>query len=284
MWWQRALTVPHVMRLTRRAPRGVTNPWDHFWAGVTATGDDGDVLWDAGDTQEASRYLDLLSTHADPRLPIVDIGCGNGRFTRALAARFPHALGVDISPAALARARAETTGDGCTGTGADTMSSQVTFGVCDITEPGAGSRLREQLGGDANVFVRGVFHVLEPTARRNAAASIAALVGEHGVVLLAETNYRGPRLGYLERLGAGPRGVPRALASVIASGLSAPQAFGRAELEECFSPQRWHQLVSDVDATITTVPPRTPGLQEGLPGFVAVLTARPARTITESPP
>lgn len=279
VWWRRALTVPHVIRLSRRAPRGVTNPWDHFWAGVTATGDDGDVLWDAGDTQEVPRYLALLSAHADARLPIVDIGCGNGRFTRALAARFPHALGVDISPAALARARAETAGDA--GSGADTTSSQITFDICDITEPGAGSRLREQLGGDANVFVRGVFHVLETRARRNAAASIAALVGEHGVVLLAETNHRGHRLGYLERLGAGPRGVPRALASVIASGLPAPLAFGRSELEECFPPQHWHQLVSDANATITTVPPRTPGVQEGLPGFVAVLIAR---TATESRP
>lgn len=270
MWWRRALTIPHVIRVSRRAPRAVTDRWDHFWAGVTATGDGGDVLWDASDTREARRYLDLLIAHADRRLPLVDIGCGNGRFTRALGAPFPAALGVDISPAALARARFETTSS------AETSSSAIGFQAFDITEPGAGSLLRGELGGDVNVFVRGVFHVLGVAARREAAAGIAALVGEHGVVLIAETNHRGHRLGYLESLGAGPRGIPPALARIIASGIGVPAAFGEAELDDCFPPQHWRRIMIDVDATISTVPSRTPGVRDTLPGFVAVLAARPA--------
>lgn len=270
MWWRRALTVPHVIRLSRRVPRAVTDRWDRFWAAVTATGDGGDVLWDASDPQEARRYLDLLTAHADLRLPIVDIGCGNGRFTRALSARFPTAVGVDISPAALARARFETTRN------ADTKSSAITFRTLDITAPGAGRLLRGELGEDANVFVRGVFHVLDVAARREAATSIAALVGEHGVVLIAETNHRGHRLGYLESLGAGPRGIPPALARAIASGLPAPLALGQAELDDCFPPRRWRRIMSDAAATIITVPSRMPGVPNALPGFVALLAARPA--------
>lgn len=266
--------IVHVIRLSLRAPRGTVDSWDHFWTSVTATGDGGDVLWDAGDTHEAQHYLDLLTAHADLELPIVDIGCGNGRFTRALATLFPAVLGVDISPAALARARVETTGDA--GVGAGATSSPITFRTLDITGPSAGGLLRRELGSDANVFVRGVFHVLGAAARREAAAGIAALVGQHGVVLIAETNHRGHRLGYLERLGAGPRGIPPALAKAIGSGLPAPLAFGQPELDDCFPPQRWRWIVSDARATIITVPSRSAGVRVRLPGFIAVLAARTA--------
>lgn len=54
------------------------------------------------------------ATHADPALPVVDVGCGNGRFTRALAAR---SVGTDLSANAGARAREEsavTAGPGST--------------------------------------------------------------------------------------------------------------------------------------------------------------------------
>jgi SAM-dependent methyltransferase len=44
---------------------------------------------------------------ADPRGGVcVEVGCGPGRMTGALAARFDHVLGVDVSPAMLEQARA----------------------------------------------------------------------------------------------------------------------------------------------------------------------------------
>ncbi len=267
MWWRRVLAVPHVIRLSRRAPSGMTDRWDHFWSSVTATGDGGDVLWDASGTEEVRHYLDLLTAHADRRRPVVDVGCGNGRFTRALATHFPRALGVDRSPAAIERARSETAGS---------ASAAVTFQALDMTEPGTGAAVRCELGEDAHVFVRGVFHVLDAAARRAAAANAAALVGERGVVLIAETNHRGNRLGYLERLGAGPRGIPPALARAIGSGIPAPLPFGEAELDDCFPPERWRRTVIETDATIITVPSSTSGVGDRLPGLVALLTPRHA--------
>jgi SAM-dependent methyltransferase len=266
VWWRRVFAVPHVIRLSRRAPRAGTDRWDNFWSAVTATGDGGDVLWDAGGTEEVRHYLDLLAAHADRQLPIVDIGCGNGRFARALAARFPTVLGVDRSPAAVARARFETAdSDGAT-------PAAITFRALDMTEPGSGSLVRDELGGDAHVFVRGVFHVLDGAARRAAAENIAALVRDRGVVLLAETNHRGHRLGYLERLGAGPRGIPPALARAIASGIPVPLPFGEAELDDCFPPERWRRMVIETDATIITVPSSPSGVGDRLPGLVALLS------------
>ena len=258
--WKRIFIAAHVLRLRRRAPRQASTRWDHFWTGVQATGDGGDVLWDASSPTEAARYLDLLAEHADPTLPVVDIGCGNGRFTRALAAGFPTAVGVDLSPAAVARAEVES-GD----------TPGVAFRVLDVTEPGAGRLLRDVLGGDANVFVRGVLHVLSASARRRLASSVGTLVGDRGRVLISETNHRGNALGYLERLGAGPRGLPAALAWAIATGIPAPSPFGEAELDACLPPNEWRRVLVDADAAIATIPLSTPRAHDTIPGLVAVL-------------
>lgn len=256
------MTLWHVVRLGVRAPRGVASSWERYWVGVRATGDGGDVLWDTSDPTEVARYLALLGEHADPDLPVVDVGCGNGRLTRALARRFPRALGVDLSPAAIARARRETG-----------SAPGIAFRALDMTAPGAGRGLAD-VGGEATVFVRGLLHVLDVAARRRLAENVADLVGVRGTVLLAETNRRGPLLRYLESLGAGPEGIPGPLARAIATGIPRPSPFGAAELADCFPTDRWLRVLVDADATITTIPLRRAGVPDAVPGFVAVL--RPA--------
>ena len=51
-----------------------------------------------------------ISRYLDPALPVVDVGSGNGRYTRWLASRFPAAVGVDVASAAVTRARDESDG------------------------------------------------------------------------------------------------------------------------------------------------------------------------------
>jgi SAM-dependent methyltransferase len=263
MWWRRLLLVPHVVRLGRRAPRDVDDRWDRYWADVGATGDDGDVLWDASSTREVRRYVELLAAHADPARPVVDVGCGNGRYTRALAERFPRVVGVDLSAHAVARARREAAGAG----GPEHR-------VADLTAPGAGRRLADELG-PCTVFVRGVLHTLPPGARLRLAVAAAELVGPGGVALLAETNYRGPLLGYLESLGGGPRGLPRPLARAIAAGIPRPSRFGEAELADSFPPALWERLLVDGAARISTVPMRAGArTADSVPGFLALLRRR----------
>lgn len=242
-------------------PRDAATSWNRFWSGVDATGDGGDVLWDASASAEARHYVDLLADNGDPQLPVVDIGCGNGRLTRLLAARFPLAVGVDLSPQAIALARD------------DSPMPKVEFRVIDMTDPGAGQRLYAEVG-EANVLVRGVLHVLDAPARRRLAAGVADLVGRRGTVLIAETNHRGPLIGYLESLGAGPRGMPRPLARAIATGIPRPSPFGEPELDDCFPREQWQRVLIDNDATITTIPLRQPGVPDSLPGFLAVLRSR----------
>lgn len=258
---RRALLVPHVVRLGVRAPRDVSSRWDRYWAAVETTGDGGDVLWDSSSSDEVQRYLDVLTAHADPDLPVVDIGCGNGRFTRALATRFTPVLGVDVAAPALVRARQEA------GRG-----PRPDYRLADLTAPGVGLGLGLELG-PCNVFIRGVLHVLDVPARRRVAANVGHLVGARGTALIAETNYPGPLLGYLESLGAGPRGLPGPLARAISAGLPRPSAFGDAELEDTFPRAQWHRVLADDSARISTVPLRGERPQT-VPGYLAVLRQR----------
>ena len=264
----RALLLPHVVRLSLRAPRDVRSRWDHYWAATADTGDDGDVLWDSSTSDEPRRYVELLAAHADPALPVIDAGCGNGRYTRALAGRFSRVVGVDIAGPAIERARQEARREA--GDGAATE-----FRVADLLDPAVGHALHAELG-DCTVFVRGVLHVLGAADARRMATTLAALAGTRGTVLLAETDYRGPLLGYLESLGGGPSGLPGPLARALAAGLPRPHRFGDAERDAAFPPARWEPVLVDHAATIRTVPLSRAGVPDSIPGHVAVLRPRPA--------
>ncbi len=255
--WRRLGLVLQVARLSMRPPRGLLRRWDRFWADTARTGDGGDVLWDSSGSGEARRLAELLAALADRDLPAVDLGCGNGRLSRALAAHFPEVLGVDLAPHAVDRAQAESAG-----------VPNAAFRVGDLTAADAGARWAAEVG-ESNVAVRGVLHVLPPAARRRAAATILALAGRRGTVLVAETNHRGSLLGYLESLGAGPSGMPAPLARALSAGLPRPSRFGAAELDAVFPPAAWERLHVDAHAEITTALAGGP-----IPGFVAVLRRR----------
>lgn len=257
--WKRLLLIPHVIRLARRAPREVGTRWDLYWAGVGSTGDGGDVLWDSTRPDEARRYVDLLATHADVHRPVIDVGCGNGRLSRALAGRFTRVIGVDLSPRAVELARRESGQDG------------PEYRVGDLTASDAGRRLASTIG-PCTVFVRGVLHVLDPAARARLATTAADLAGPGGIVLIAETNYPGHLLGYLESLGAGPHGLPPPLARAISAGIPRPSRFGRADLDAAFPPAVWDRVLVDDTARIAVVP--MPDAPDHVPGFVALLRRR----------
>lgn len=271
MGWKKILIIPRVMTLQRRAPKAVSTRWDKYWASVGETGTHGDVIWDVESPLEAQRYLAHLRQHSDLSLPVVDVGCGNGRLTRALAEVFPTALGVDLAPHAITRANEESRG-----------ISNLEFRALDMTAPGAGKRLATELG-EANVFVRGVLHVLDPSARRAMAGNMRDLLGAGGTLLLAETNFPGSALDYIAYLGATPTWLPKPLERAIGAGIPRPSRFGSAELAECFPAAQWQSLVKET-TLIETVPMRGLSEPESLPGFLAVLRTRPDVKSNPAPP
>lgn len=257
---RRGLLVPRVAVLGSRAPRDPVLAWERYWAGITTTGSGGEVLWDVDGDDEFDRYRELLVRHTDRSLPVVDLGCGNGRFTRRLGAVFPRTIGVDVAAAAVDRARLETAAD-----------PRVEFRTVDVTAPDRVAALAAELG-PVNVFVRGVLHVLDRPAQRRLAAGAHTLVGAGGRLLLAETAFRGTGLQYLESLGAVPRSIPMPLARAI-GGLPRPGAFGAAERAAAFPSSDWTVLAEE-STRIHAVPMRTPDDHELIPGYLAVLAAR----------
>jgi SAM-dependent methyltransferase len=260
------LLVPKLMRLSAGAPKDHHVAWDRFWSNVKTTGATGDVLWDAGTDHEMQGYVDRLRQHLDTGLPVVDIGCGNGSFTRRLAVQFPHAVGVDVSAHAVRRANAESAG-----------TANVTFAVRDMTAPGAGSRVVEELenlggAGGANVFIRGVLHVLDERHRYALAENVRTIAGLRGRVFLAETDFRGNAIEYVSHLGATRRSIPAPLEGAI-RGLPMPGHFGPRERNLAFPADRW-ELIEDGPTVIETLPLSDPTRADLIPGYFAVLKAR----------
>ncbi len=260
MSWRKFTVIPQLMWYGLRAPRDQAKAWDRFWSGIHKTGPDGEVLWDAASQIELNTVTERIKSHFDLSLPLIDIGCGNGRFTRALAAHFPKAVGVDFSPRAVERARSESAGE-----------TRVAFRVGDISAPGAGEELAR--GAEANVFVRGVLHVLDPKRRAAAVNNLKTILGARGTLYFAETNIEGNPLDHLEFQGATATSMPDPLRRCIAAGIRPPSHFGDAEREEFFAPSSWTTLASG-KTVMHGVPLHEAGRIEDIPSYFAIVRPR----------
>lgn len=178
--------------------------WESFWS--EAPDGQGAVFWDAEPALTAGLHLALFEPHVTaPALPMVDLGCGNGTQTRFLADRFRHVLGVDLSEAAVDRAR-----------DAD-PAGQATYRVLDAVEKGGAESLHAELG-DANVYMRGVLHQCEPADRQPLVDGFAALLGESGRGFLVELSEAAKPI--LLGLAQHPSGPPPKLAPIFRHGIA----------------------------------------------------------------
>ncbi|MHB9288046.1 SAM-dependent methyltransferase [Halobacteriales archaeon Cl-PHB] len=137
----------------------------------TRTYDDHDAVpWDAGRPQPA--LLDL----ADRGLVghrVLDVGCGLGTESLALAARGHAVVGVDFAPSAIERA-SERSQD-------RDLDGSVSFDVVD-----AFALPTTDLGPFDTVVDVGTFHTLEEPDHADYAAALAAVVRPGGRALLLE--------------------------------------------------------------------------------------------------
>ncbi|KUL25098.1 class I SAM-dependent methyltransferase [Streptomyces regalis] len=178
--------------------------WDGFWS--EAPDEQGAVFWDAEPALTAGRHLPLFEAHlADPGLPMVDLGCGNGTQTRFLADRFRRVLGADLSAAALDHARQ-----------AD-PAGQAAYRLFDAVEKTEAETLHAELG-DANIYMRGVLHQAEPDDRQPMVNGIATLVGERGRAFLVELSESAKPV--LMGLAQNPAGPPPKLAPIFRHGIA----------------------------------------------------------------
>lgn len=255
--WDRMLLVPTVVRLASRAPRDPHTAWDRYWNGIHTTGGAGDVLWDSGSAAEREQYRDLIVDHFDPALPVIDVGCGNGTHTRWLAEIFPRVIGIDVSTGAVARAAEEAK---------DVHNAE--FLVLNAANRTAGEFLFDHLG-PANVFVRGVFHVLKPDKQTAMAANMRTVIGGKGRAFIAETNFPGNSLDYLAELGATRESMPRQLQRALEN-LPRPGRFGARERHAVFPDAEW-LLIDDGPLSIEVVSMKSESVPQRVPGYFALL-------------
>jgi cyclopropane fatty-acyl-phospholipid synthase-like methyltransferase len=140
-------------RVTEVSGHG-SSPWDGAYSGEAPA-------WDIGHPQPA---LVLLADQGLLSGRVLDVGCGTGEHAILAAERGASALGVDVSPLAIALARRKARDRGVT----------AAFTVVDALDLGA-------LGEVFDVVVdSGLFHVFDDEERPQYAASLARVLRTGG--------------------------------------------------------------------------------------------------------
>jgi SAM-dependent methyltransferase len=121
--------------------------------------------WDIGAPQPA---FVALAERGEIASPVLDSGCGTGENALMLAARGLEVSGIDIAPTAIERAKSKARRRGLT----------VQFDVGDVLGL---DRLGRRF---ASVVDSGTFHTFDDILRRRYVESLAAVVGDGGVVNL----------------------------------------------------------------------------------------------------
>jgi SAM-dependent methyltransferase len=228
--------------------------WDGFWS--TSTGAPGEIFWDADPAHAAQQDLALFQDYADPQLPLIDLGCGNGTQTRFLADHFVKMIGTEISLAAVDIARTKHT------------APNLSYQVLDVLCPDDAQALHEEIG-DANLYMRAVLHQLSPSDHATAIQSIERLLGRKGVLYLVELSSAAePYFAQLITQHGPPPGLARVFQHQITPGM-----VNENDLEVLFPPDRF-TLLRTGPSHIHTVHTLPTGEVAKVPAFYAILRRR----------
>jgi SAM-dependent methyltransferase len=243
-------------QLMSKSTRDYQGQWNSYWSTINQTGVGGEVLWDNVPQRAAEEDLARFIGHMDTTLPILDLGCGNGRQSRFLAQHFNKVVGVDVSAHAIQQAKHETV-----------LMDNIEFRVFDGTDPAQAQALHDEFG-DMNLYMRGVLHVIQKPDRPNFAASLRTLLGQKGTLYQIELTH--DALSYFRTLpGDSPSGLPKLLHKVVEHGIT-PIGFELKDVNKVFLQDAWHILEQGQQVTINTIP-LTHGQEGHVPANYLVL-------------
>ncbi len=137
--------------------------------------------WDIGRPQRA--FAGLLEAGEIAEGPVLDVGCGTGEHVLMLAAAGLEAIGIDLSPRAIAKARQKAKERGL-------QASFLRGNALELT------KLRRQV---ATVLDCGLFHTFEDEERAAFAGQLAEVLRPGGIYFmmcfsdLEPTEWGGPR-------------------------------------------------------------------------------------------
>jgi len=249
------------LRLKNGDPREYDRHWEKFWKTVGKTGQDGEVVWDARAEIAAAEDLPRFQSFMDRSVPILDLGCGNGRQSRYLAKYFDKVIGADVAPSAVELARQETVED-----------SNVVYRVLDATRPEQAEAFHAEFG-DVNVYIRTVMHVIQKVDRPKFVQSLKTLLGETGVLYQIELSSQA--LNYFRSLPAkGKMDLPPLIERVVEHGV-VPVGFDASERVGLFPSGEWELLKEGTDVTVKTIP-IAQGQEGTVPASYLIARSRPA--------
>lgn len=232
-----------------RNARDYQRQWNNYWSSIHSTGTGGEVLWDNISEEGSEADLARFRQYINPSLPILDLGSGNGRQTRFLAKHFDRVIGVDASVHAIELARKESA-----------EFDNIQFRVADLTDVEQAKDLHAEFG-DMNVYMRGVFHVIQEPDRPDFVRSLAVLLGGNGALYQIELS--ADALDYFRTLpGDSPSTLPRLLHKVVENGIR-PIGFKLEDARNHFPEQQWQIFGQGNNVTINTIP-----LSHGAEGHV----------------
>ena len=228
--------------------------WESYWS--TLSGAPGEIFWDADPAHAAQQDLELFQRYADPQLPLIDLGCGNGTQTRFLADHFARVTGTEISPAAVEIAQAKN------------AAPNVSYRILDVLCPEDAQALHEEIG-DANLYMRTVLHQLSPADHATAIQSIERLLGVNGILYLIELSSTAePYFAQLIKQYGPPPGLARVFQHQITPGM-----VNENDLDVLFPPDRFTFLRTG-QSQIHTVHTLSTGEVVKVPAFYAILRQR----------
>lgn len=249
------------LRLKNGDPREYDRHWEKFWKTVDRTGQDGQVVWDAPTQLAAAEDLPRFLPLMDRSVPIVDLGCGNGRQSRYLARYFDRVIGVDVAPSAIELARQETTEE-----------TNVEYRVLDATHPEQAEAFHREIG-DVNIYIRTVLHVIQKVDRPKFVQSLKTMLGERGVLYQIELTSKA--LGYFRSLPVkGKMGLPPLIERVVEHG-PIPVGFDANERATLFPESKFDLLREETDVTVKTIPIAL-GKEGTVPANYLIVRNRPA--------
>ncbi len=147
--------------------------WESYWSRINV-GQVAEVFWDDTSDHDSKDDLQRFIHYMDPALPLLDVGCGNGRQVRFFAQHFNQVIGADISLSAIRLAEAESS-----------AQKNVAYRVFDGLDTECARALREEFG-EMNIHMRGVLHMVKWHDRRRFTDNLAILLGKKGTLYQIE--------------------------------------------------------------------------------------------------
>ena len=143
--------------------------------------------------------------------------------------------------------------------------------MLDATRPEESAALAEEIG-DANVFVRGVLHVLDDAAREAFVRSVSELLGDRGTLILLEPAYDHGSFGYMGFVGGTIGRAPELVRPLEFAGVGASIPFGDAELHRYFDGGSGWAHPASGPVGMAVLAPQADQDSLRVPGYFAVVT------------